>query len=54
MASVRNETPLGWQFDNTYARLPGMLFVPSTPAPARNPRVAILNDRLAEGNRSRG
>ena len=48
MASVTNEITLSWRFDNTYARLPGRLFVPSTPAPVRNPRVAILNDRLAE------
>lgn len=38
---------VGWQFDNTYSRLPEALFSPSTPAPVREPRVAMLNHRLA-------
>ena len=38
---------LGWRFDNTYARLPETLFAPATPARFREPRVSVLNDRLA-------
>ncbi len=47
MASVTDESQVGWRFDNTYARLPDILFVPSTPATVRKPRVTVLNDRLA-------
>ena len=38
---------VGWQFDNTYSRLPDDLVSPATPAPVRGPRVAVLNHRLA-------
>jgi hypothetical protein len=40
--------PPGWNFDNTYARLPAALFSPAQPARFRAPRVSILNHRLAE------
>lgn len=46
-ASVADGRGLGWRFDNSYARLPGDFFVPATPAEVREPRVSILNDRLA-------
>jgi uncharacterized protein YdiU (UPF0061 family) len=48
MASDAGERQVGWRFDNTYSRLPDTLFVPATPAAVRAPRVAILNQRLAE------
>ena len=38
---------VGWQFDNTYSRLPDALFASAAPAETRAPRVAILNHRLA-------
>ncbi len=38
---------VGWQFDNTYVRLPEMLFAPARPAVVRAPRVSILNRALA-------
>jgi uncharacterized protein YdiU (UPF0061 family) len=38
---------IGWQFDNTYARLPDALFDSVDPAPVRAPRVSILNHTLA-------
>ena len=38
---------VGWRFDNTYARLPEALFAPAEPAGVRDPRVSILNHRLA-------
>src|SRR4051794_26821218 len=39
---------VGWRFDNTYARLPGPLFVAATPTRVREPRVSVLNHRLGE------
>src|SRR3954447_2488107 len=39
---------VGWRFDNTYARLPDVLFDPANPVAVREPRVAILNHRLAD------
>lgn len=45
--AVADHNPLGWRFDNTYARLPDVFFAPAGPAPARAPRVSILNHRLA-------
>ncbi len=47
-ASAADHNSVGWRFDNTYARLPDVLFAPATPAPVRAPRVAILNHRLAD------
>ena len=40
--------PTGWNFDNSFARLPDALFSPAQPARFRAPRVSILNHRLAE------
>ena len=45
---VVDPNAVGWNFDNTYARLPDVLFVPARPATFREPRVAILNHRLAD------
>lgn len=42
-----NET--GWRFDNSYARLPEVLFARVEPAPARAPEMVILNHKLAGG-----
>src|SRR5437764_10394953 len=47
-ASVTDHNPVGWRFDNTYARLPDVLFAPARPAAVRAPRVSILNHRLAD------
>ncbi|MFO0936329.1 MAG: YdiU family protein [Gemmataceae bacterium] len=38
---------IGWRFDNTYTRLPESLYSAATPATCRQPKVAILNHRLA-------
>ncbi|MCY2968500.1 MAG: YdiU family protein [Planctomycetota bacterium] len=38
----------GWQFDNTYTRLPEVLFAPARPAVVKAPKVSILNHALAE------
>src|SRR6185437_9113244 len=39
---------VGWRLDNSYARLPGILFAESEPARVREPRVTILNHQLAD------
>jgi uncharacterized protein YdiU (UPF0061 family) len=38
---------LGWNFDNSYARLPAVLFDPSAPADFPAPKLVIANDALA-------
>lgn len=40
-----NET--GWNFDNSYARLPKSFFTSHTPTPVRSPKMVILNHPLA-------
>lgn len=47
-ASVADHNTVGWRFDNTYARLPEVLFAPARPATVRAPRMSILNHRLAD------
>lgn len=47
-ASVADNTSVGWRFDNSYSRLPGVLFAPATPATVQAPRVSLLNHRLAD------
>lgn len=37
----------GWNFDNSYARLPGGLFTRLEPTPVRSPAIAVLNEPLA-------
>ena len=46
--SVAADNNVGWRFENTYARLPDILFTPAKPAMVRAPRVSILNHRLAD------
>ena len=41
----RNET--GWNFDNSYVRLPDMFFTEIEPNPVREPKLIILNESLA-------
>lgn len=45
--SVVDHNSIGWRFDNTYSRLPDVFFAPARPATVREPRVSILNLRLA-------
>lgn len=47
-AAVAAHDHVGWRFDNTYTRLPDVLFAPAAPDPGRAPRVAVLNHRLAD------
>lgn len=48
IGSVADNNTVGWRFDNTYSRLPDILFAPAKPATVRAPRVSILNHRLAD------
>ena len=41
-------TRIGWNFDNSYVRLPEVFYVRATPIPVREPRMAVFNDALAE------
>lgn len=38
----------GWNFDNSYARLPNLFFTKLNPTPVRAPRLIILNHSLAD------
>ena len=38
----------GWNFDNSYARLPESLFVRQNPVPVRAPRMVVFNRPLSE------
>ncbi|AJY73467.1 protein adenylyltransferase SelO [Paenibacillus beijingensis] len=40
-------TETGWNFDNSYARLPESFFTKQNPTPVREPKLAVLNDSLA-------
>jgi len=40
--------PGGWRFENTYTRLPELFHSPAAPAAVQEPRLAILNHRLAD------
>ena len=40
--------PIGWRFDNTYSRLPEAFFAPAKPSTVSEPRLVILNHRLAD------
>src|SRR5439155_9357902 len=46
--SIADNNTVGWRFDNTYSRLPDVLFSPAKPATVRAPRVSMLNHRLAD------
>ncbi|MFH1020778.1 MAG: protein adenylyltransferase SelO family protein, partial [Pseudomonadota bacterium] len=38
----------GWNFDNSYARLPESLYARLSPVPVREPRLVVFNSLLAE------
>ncbi len=38
----------GWRFDNSYARLPELLFIPQKPEPVAKPALVVLNQNLAD------
>jgi len=50
MSATTNINPLcaGWNFDNSYTRLPDSLFARLNPVPVREPRLMVFNRPLAE------
>lgn len=38
----------GWNFDNSYARLPKLFFSPTNPTPVQAPKLIILNDQIVK------
>ena len=44
---MTNRKELGWNFDNSYARLPKSFFTKVDPNPVQAPKLIILNDSLA-------
>jgi uncharacterized protein YdiU (UPF0061 family) len=47
MATDTRNNGVGWNFDNSYARLPGSLFTRIAPVPVRTPELILLNFPLA-------
>ncbi|KRE29754.1 protein adenylyltransferase SelO [Paenibacillus sp. Soil522] len=47
MTEEKSITETGWNFDNSYARLPKSVFTRQAPTPVRSPELIILNDPLA-------
>ncbi|MDD5475082.1 MAG: protein adenylyltransferase SelO family protein, partial [Syntrophales bacterium] len=45
---LKDNKKVGWNFDNSYARLPDSLYVLLSPVPVRSPALTILNRSLAE------
>ena len=45
---VAEHDAMGWRFDNTYSRLPGVLFAAAQPATLAAPRLVLLNRPLAD------
>lgn len=41
-------TEIGWNFDNSYAKLPDSFYTLQDPTPVRSPELVILNEPLAE------
>ena len=39
---------IGWQFDNTYSKLPDNMFTKLGPIPVKKPEVVIINHSLSK------
>lgn len=48
MSTLRQNVQTGWNFDNSYLRLPGIFFSRVNPVPVREPQLVLQNSRLAE------
>jgi serine/tyrosine/threonine adenylyltransferase len=48
MTHTSQQTQLGWNLDNSYARLPDVFFEVQNPVPVRKPKLIIFNTKLAE------
>lgn len=47
MSENKIKIQLGWNFDNSYAELPDLLFTRLNPTPVRSPELVIFNESLA-------
>ncbi|WP_127505589.1 protein adenylyltransferase SelO [Paenibacillus humicus] len=47
MKETDSKTSYGWNFDNSYARLPELFFTRLDPKPVSSPSLIVLNERLA-------
>jgi uncharacterized protein YdiU (UPF0061 family) len=47
MSHTIAQTSVGWNFDNSYARLPDAFYRKLAPTPVRAPKLVVLNERLA-------
>ncbi len=45
---AQRDNAMGWQFDNSYSRLPDALFARQQPVAVRAPKLVVLNDQLAQ------
>lgn len=43
----KHEAGAGWKWDNSYGRLPSLLYTRMEPAPVKGPEIAILNESVA-------
>jgi serine/tyrosine/threonine adenylyltransferase len=48
MMTNKNERHIGWNFDNSYARLPEIFFTKIKPTKTSSPKLVVLNDSLAK------
>ncbi|OCT13424.1 hypothetical protein A8709_17600 [Paenibacillus pectinilyticus] len=48
MSDPNETTPIGWNFDNSYARLPELFFTEQNPAPSSAPELIVMNAAVAE------
>ncbi|UKS27074.1 YdiU family protein [Paenibacillus sp. HWE-109] len=47
MTAKNTKTETGWNFDNSYARLPESLYTKINPVPVRSPKLVMFNEPLA-------
>ena len=47
-SSTPNRPAAGWNFDNSYARLPETFYARLNPVPVRTPKLVMLNEPLAQ------
>ena len=46
--SIQNRRDAGWNFENSYVRLPEAFYVRLTPKPVSTPKLVIFNRALAQ------
>ncbi|GAE06287.1 selenoprotein O and cysteine-containing homologs [Paenibacillus sp. JCM 10914] len=47
MTNNQAQSNIGWNFDNSYAKLPPLMYTIQDPTPVKSPRIVVLNERLA-------